>query len=320
MSDSTMLYERSEAPWKCGAELLDELEPMLSRTATVEEGMDRLLDGLADLRSCWSHEVWNEFCSTVCPSHPLATLVHQDPFTRRAFEKPRGYAGDAVLIDYLYRHPSVSESIGNASPVGRAIMDYKVACPSGDSVRWRRERLADLIDETADAVHGPRILSVACGHLREAQLSHAVASGAVAELVALDQDRASLATVEREQSGRGVSSVPAPIRDLVAGKLDLGQFDLIYSAGLYDYLSPHAAATLTRTLYGMLQNHGRLVIANFLTGNRECGYMEAFMHWNLRYRTEVEFLDLTPELEGCARRSQRDALGYVIYVELSRLL
>ena len=35
-------------------------------------------------------------------THPLGELLHRDPFTRRGFDKPRGYAGDAVLIDYLY--------------------------------------------------------------------------------------------------------------------------------------------------------------------------------------------------------------------------
>lgn len=37
-----------------------------------------------------------------CLSHFLRGLLHQDPFTYRAFSKPRGYAGDAVMTDYIY--------------------------------------------------------------------------------------------------------------------------------------------------------------------------------------------------------------------------
>ena len=29
-------------------------------------------------------------------------MLHADPMARRSFEKPRGYAGDAVLLDDLY--------------------------------------------------------------------------------------------------------------------------------------------------------------------------------------------------------------------------
>ena len=32
----------------------------------------------------------------------IKRLAHQDPFTRRAFEKPRGYAGDAELLEYIH--------------------------------------------------------------------------------------------------------------------------------------------------------------------------------------------------------------------------
>src|SRR4051794_26007505 len=37
-----------------------------------------------------------------CLDHPLRNLLHEDPFTFRAFSKPRGYAGDAVMMDYIY--------------------------------------------------------------------------------------------------------------------------------------------------------------------------------------------------------------------------
>ena len=37
-----------------------------------------------------------------CLNHPIRDLLHQDPFTYRAFAKPRGYAGDAVMMDYIY--------------------------------------------------------------------------------------------------------------------------------------------------------------------------------------------------------------------------
>ena len=38
-----------------------------------------------------------------CRGHLLQELVQQDAFTARAASKPRGYAGDAVMMDFIYR-------------------------------------------------------------------------------------------------------------------------------------------------------------------------------------------------------------------------
>ena len=42
---------------------------------------------------------WSAFANEDCIAHPVREFLHQDPFTRRSFQKPRGHAGDAVLID-----------------------------------------------------------------------------------------------------------------------------------------------------------------------------------------------------------------------------
>ena len=39
----------------------------------------------------------------------------------------------------------------------------------------------------------------------------------------------------------------------------------------------------------MLKENGRLLIANFMPSNPDMGYMEAFMGWELLYRTREEF-------------------------------
>ena len=51
----------------------------------------------------------------------------------------------------------------------------------------------------------PKILSAACGHLREAQLSQAVKDKRICEYVGLDQDEASLEVVHAEQQAHSVS-------------------------------------------------------------------------------------------------------------------
>jgi len=45
------------------------------------------------------------------------------------------------------------------------------------------------------------------------------------------------------------------------------------------------------------QPGGQLVVANFMPGIRDVGYMEAFMDWRLIYRTRHDMTDLTMEIE-----------------------
>src|SRR5690349_4211574 len=64
----------------------------------VDEGMTDLLPVLQDARLHTDEQEWSRVVQ-LCLDHPMRQLLHQDPFTYRAFSKPRGYAGDAVLLD-----------------------------------------------------------------------------------------------------------------------------------------------------------------------------------------------------------------------------
>jgi hypothetical protein len=75
----------------------------------VHQTMNELRDGLAMLRSGATPHEWRRIAATL-RAHPLHALVLKGPITRRAFEKPRGYAGDAALIDLIYRCGPVSRS------------------------------------------------------------------------------------------------------------------------------------------------------------------------------------------------------------------
>ena len=312
------MIRQLQIEYRTGLRLLDKAQLYFRSPESVHEGMELLFSSLYEKRGEWSRKVWQQFCELFCPAHPILSFVHQDPMTFRAYSKPRGYAGDAVLIDYLYQHPSIAKNVELSSPIGQAVNEYLSSMRSANSVRWRCELLSRLIDETVDRVPGAEILSVASGHLREAKNSMAVQNHRIKRLVAFDQDKESLKTVEAEKNGWSVECVPGTIRDLIRRKITLGKFDFIYSAGLYDYLNDKAASFLTRALFGMLKKDGRLVIANFLESNTESGYMEAFMGWELNYRTREEFEAILGDLGQYVEKVFFDDHRYVVYVELRK--
>lgn len=271
-------------------QLLDAIQDeILSGQSPLEQTIDRLTRGLERLRTSVPNEVWSERARELV-AHPLTHLLHQDPFTRRCFTKPRGYAGDARMIDYIYGEADDDDS----TELGRRILEANRQAPAPQAVRYRKQMLAAAIDAAAARVERPRVLAVACGHLREGRVSDAVQHRRLGELVALDQDARSLDVVNREFGPLGVRTELGRVRDLIVGRhaADLTGFDLVYAAGLYDYLRDDAARRLTQTLFGMLTSGGTLLVANFLPGIRDRGYMESFMNWHLIYRTmrEIETL------------------------------
>lgn len=258
----------------------------------IETGMNDLFLGLQTRRQNTSDQEWTEYVS-LCMRHPLKDLLFQDPFTRHAAEKPRGYAGDAVLLDLIYSRDEGWPVPDGTTELGRKIFDYTSCAPAAEGVRSRRGFVADLIDHLVEEVHQPHVLSIASGHLREAILSSAVKRRKLGRFVALDQDTQSLEEIDRRYSGYGVEVVPASIRQILTQKVGLGEFHLVYSMGLFDYVQQTVAQRLVWEMFQMLHPRGRLLVANFLPGIRDIGYMESYMAWKLLYRTRQEMLDLT---------------------------
>jgi extracellular factor (EF) 3-hydroxypalmitic acid methyl ester biosynthesis protein len=294
MSAQWVVTERE--PEACGG-LDGALE--LIESGRVHDGMESLVASLRTERERLAPAAWRGFVRDTLLAHPIRRVVHEDPLTSRAFMKPRGYSGDAVMMDFIYGTRPASAPTRRAAEIYR----YTTNGPASRAVRHRRQLLASLIDETAAERRGARVLAIACGHLREAELSAAVREGGLGELVALDQDATSLEVVAREYGAFGVRTERGSVRGLLSGSAALRGFDLVYAAGLFDYLEERTARRVCEAMFDAARPGGRVLIANFLPGIPDAGYMEGLMDWNLVYRTETELLGLAG---GIARRRVAD--------------
>ena len=249
-------------------------------------GMSRLVSELGAVRQRLGPPAWKRFVAATVMPHKVREITHEDPLTYRAFAKPRGYAGDAVMMDYIYGYESAA--VDQLSPVARRIFKYSWASPASAAVRFRREVLAETIDAEAERhARDIEVVAVAAGHLREVDLSTAVRT-ARANVTAFDQDEESLAVVRDDYGRYGVQAIAASVRHLIAGRQALPASDLSYTAGLYDYLPEAAATRLTTLMFDALRPGGTLLIANFLPGIADVGYMESLMDWQLIYRDDAD--------------------------------
>ena len=282
----------------------------------VHAGMAKLRASLRELRSLLPGPEW-ALIGEQARRHPLHNLLLESPFTRRAFEKPRGYAGDAVLMDLIYGFAPPGDDL---SPLGGMLYGYEFDSPCFQSVRTRRAILAREIDRVATSRPNARVLSVASGHLREIEWSRAARAGRVA-ITAIDQDRDSLECIDRDYTRYNVATMPATIGDLLRRSTKLTTFELVYAAGLYDYLDDDLPRALTTTLFRLVSPGGRLLIANFTPATHDAAFMEAFMDWRLVYRTPEEVRTLASAIaptELSAVEQFSDENRHVTYLRLVR--
>lgn len=162
-------------------------------------------------------------------------------------------------------------------PIGADVQRFLCGSPAGRAVRERAMIMGELIDRMVQCLpcdRKLRVLSVACGHARELFLSESFLQHRVC-FTGLDADLKSLQTMTDSFTGFDVTALPWPVKKILNRDNELlsrGQYDLVYSCGLFDYLDdkdfvtahrnnvPLLAATRWKTRYCKLHGpfHQRL--------------------------------------------------------------
>jgi extracellular factor (EF) 3-hydroxypalmitic acid methyl ester biosynthesis protein len=228
----------------------------------------------------------------------------QAPGCARARGKPFGYPGDYEVMNFIYERPFEGPTL-----FARAVELAFWHSRSALAVRARKDlvkrELESLVARSAGSGRPVRVLSIAAGPAQEiAELFEGADSlSAPIEIVLFEQDKNALAHAWRRLApllarfGPSVrltylhASIKRLLRDpeLLA---PFGEFDLVYSAGLLDYLQHRTAVTLARRLAAVTApGDGKLLVAN-MVDHRARWFLEVPLEWPLVYRTREELLDL----------------------------
>ncbi len=119
-------------------------------------------------------------------------------FAQRTYFKPKGYAGDFLMMEAIYRN--VPEGDGN---LGILVDAHCLQCPPARAVRGRRRMLASLLGRYAGPLLAEgrrvRIMNLACGSNRELfDFLAACGSTSFVEATCIDADRDALEFTNRE--------------------------------------------------------------------------------------------------------------------------
>lgn len=219
-----------------------------------------------------------DLAHSVLREHRLHSILMEDPYSARAFHKPRGYAGDAVIMDFLYDQLVPD----GTSQRGRELYAITTAFPVAKAVRERRKTAAAFIEEALS--RNDRICSLACGHMRELDL---LSNRNLSNITAVDQDALSIESVRARYPtlvDTRQSNVFHFLRQTISAG---GQYDLIYTLGFTDYCDHRSMDFLIKLAKRCLTASGVLIVANFTPDHLARGWLEACLDWTLIYRDEA---------------------------------
>ncbi len=218
-------------------------------------------------------------------------------FAERAYFKPKGYAGDFLMMEHIYTDIPKGEG-----KLGEIIDNFCLGRPGSRAIRGRRKLLKEEVSRICSSLtaqgKNTRIMNLACGpnrelfdFLQECQHSEKV------EALCVDVDSEAL-----QYTNQFVNIFPhrASIRLLSENVIkwslgrtsqQFGSFDIIYSAGLCDYLDTRLFRALITQCYNHLNPGGTLILGNFAP-YPDSIFLDKLLKWELIYRKEDDLKEL----------------------------
>ncbi len=250
-------------------------------------------------------------------------------FTGRAFHKPRGYAGDYEMMNQIYRNTAEGESLFE-----KIIHLYGVNESSSISVRLRKDYLKNKVNLLGKRLsHQDEIIvgSLACGPAREVIEYLSEEDPEILKkfrFILMDQDHHALLNarrniieiVNKRNLKCEVNFLPLSVKQILEGSeeaevLSVLKFDLLYTAGLYDYLPQQVAKNLTTVISRRISPEGCLIIGNFHPNNPTKTISDLVADWRLIHRDENQLSDLVKDSDFKRTEFYLDEIGIDLFIE-----
>ena len=281
-------------------------------------------------------EVAHQVAEEEVPSHKsyirreMHPIVLCSPFVYRTYAKPLGYAGDYEMVNMMMRDPYEGAS-SFAKMLNYAILNTEPVVAH----RNRIDYLVNMLDRESNRRFGrgrARAFNLGCGPAEEVlRFLRDHDSSDLMEFDLLDfnpetldytRDRLDKARMEEGRNTR-MRFIPRSVHQILkaaaqpGGDPELGGYDVVYCAGLYDYLSQRVGKRLVEFFCSIANPGGLVVVTNVADNNPRKAWMEYVMEWNLIYRNREEMLDLVPAgLPAKRVQVKADATGVNLFLEI----
>lgn len=211
-------------------------------------------------------------------------LFVDDSMIGFTFNKPHGYAGDFELIDRIYSKRK-SKNI-NLYKWDKFYHDMEGA----RAVRNRKDYFKHLAIHTENKNKEARVLNLGSGpcvdllEFLRTKRNHTLKI----ECLDMDQNAIDFGSTVCDNYTNNIKFIKENALKFYPDY----QYDLIWSAGLFDYFNDKIFIRVVRKIYELVISGGELVIGNFSTYNPSRAVMEHYCQWYLYHRSEDTLIDL----------------------------
>ncbi|MGY8652724.1 MAG: class I SAM-dependent methyltransferase [Verrucomicrobiia bacterium] len=262
--------------------------------------------------------------------HPLVSCA---PFFFRCFRKPLGYAGDYEMVSMMLREPMEGGTMF-AKLLNMFFLNTPPVVGHRNRIQYLRKQLCVETERVAAEGRKLRVFNLGCGPAREIQefLIHDALSEE-AEFTLLDFNDETLAYTKRtleelkQRHGRltSIKTIKKSVHQLLKDasrprpKQDQESYDLVYCAGLFDYLSDRICRRLMNIFYDLVAPGGLLIATNVDSSNPSRNWMEYVVDWHLVYRDSTVLASLKPEKAAAgAYEIESEQLGVNIFIKVRK--
>ena len=200
-----------------------------------------------------------------------------------AIRKPHGYAGDFECIDMVYR-----EQTHHKPEI--AIWDkYYHNCPAARAVKNRKAFFKYIINKNQKEGKLD-VLNIASGPCRDVLEYFEETSDRNLFLDCLDMDGNAIDFAKNltKAYSDNINFIHKNIFRFHPNK----QYDIVWSAGLFDYFSDAMFIRLLKRMSIWLKDGGKIVVGNFSDTHPTQGYMEVVLDWKLNLRSEAKLREI----------------------------
>ena len=211
-------------------------------------------------------------------------LQNKESIMGHIIAKPYGYAGDFHIIDRIY-----TNDISSSYPKWD---NYSLLNSAAQAVRNRKNYFKEIVGQSMR--EGGSLLNIASGPARDLYefYSENPTFDFKTTCVEMDEKAINYAKIVNTKFLNKIDFINKNIFYFETDK----KFELIWSAGLFDYFDDRAFVLLLKKFSKWLKKDGQIVIGNFNDSNNPSrAYMELFGEWNLKHRTEEQLYSLAKE-------------------------
>jgi hypothetical protein len=242
----------------------------------------------------------------------IKTILNEDTLIGHGFVKPFGYPGDFFLIDKIYQFDV------NEDPRYKNWDYFFLNQPAAYAVRNRKDFFIEYCRKLAFKKENAKVLILGSGpasDVYEFLTKYSGGNNINFDLIDFDQSAIDFSMEKNEKFVGQISCNRINALRFNSYKL----YDLIWSAGLFDYFKDKHFTFLIRKYINCLTEGGEMVISNFSTKNPTKRFMEV-IDWNLNYRTESDLFRISSEanIDKEMVSVEKEPLGINLFLKIRK--